>query len=116
MGEVDDVLGAGEAAEENGLGDGSGESGLGEGKESSSEVISETKESPIGSAPSLDDVVVEAGGLDVGETDDEGGGLGVGEFGDEGLPEVATPPGGPPVARLDYGQRVQTGQLVDMFG
>ncbi len=116
VGEVDDVLGAGEAAEENGLGDGSGESGLGEGKESSSEVISETKESPIGSAPSLDDVVVEAGGLDVGETDDEGGGLGVGEFGDEGLPEVATPPGGPPVARLDYGQRVQTGQLVDMFG
>lgn len=40
----------------------------------------------------------------------------VGESEDEGLPEVATPPSSPPIVRLDYGQGIQTGQLVDMFG
>ena len=125
MSEVDDVLvGAGEAVEENGLGDASDESGLGEGGESSPRAISEADESPIASVASFDGGLVAGEGFDVGETDDEGlslvqadgGGLAVGESEDEGLPEVATPPSSPPIVRLDYGQGIQTGQLVDMFG
>ena len=121
----DTVLGAGEsgkAAKENGLGDASDESGLSKSKESSSRSTSEADESAAASVPSLDGVAVEAGGLDVDAglslAQANSGGLGIGESEDEdtGLPEVPTSPSGPPVAKLDYGQGIQTGQLVDMFG
>jgi len=121
--EVDDVL-VGAAAEENGLGDGSDESGSDEGGTAHSGIVSQADESPIASVASFDGGLVAGEGFDVGETDDkglslaqaDGGGLTVGESEDEGLPEVATPSSSPPITKLDYGQGIQTGQLVDMFG